>query len=82
MTQGNDGVTGRSPDEDPLLMVSQKPEILNQTHYSEHLQIKMYGQRHILWDTLWHGTVSTMRCFLCFFGGCMFFILCKGEGQI
>jgi hypothetical protein len=31
MTQGNKRITGRSPNEDPVLMVSQKPEILNQT---------------------------------------------------
>ena len=33
MTQGNNRITGRSPDEDPVLMVSQKPEISNQTHW-------------------------------------------------
>ena len=30
-TQGNNRITGRSPSEDPILMVSQKPEISNQT---------------------------------------------------
>jgi hypothetical protein len=28
MTQGNNRITGRSPDEDPILMSSQKPKIL------------------------------------------------------
>jgi hypothetical protein len=32
MTQGNSRITGRRPDEDPMLMVSQKPEISNQTN--------------------------------------------------
>jgi hypothetical protein len=31
MTEGNNRLTRRSPDEDPILMVSQKPELLNQT---------------------------------------------------
>ena len=31
MTQGNNRITGRTPDEVPILMESQKPEILNQT---------------------------------------------------
>jgi hypothetical protein len=30
MTQSNNRITRSSPDEDPILMVSQKPEILNQ----------------------------------------------------
>lgn len=31
-----------------ILMVSQKPE----THFDEHLQVTMCGQKHILWGTL------------------------------
>jgi hypothetical protein len=50
MTRGNSRITGRSSDVDPILMVSQKSQILNQTN--EHLQVKMCGQRDILWDTL------------------------------
>ena len=34
MTQGNNRITGRSPSEDPVLMVSQKPEAWNQTNDS------------------------------------------------
>ena len=55
MTQGNGRITGRSPGKDPILMVSQKPELLNQTpmtYCNEHLQVEMCGQRDILWDTL------------------------------
>ena len=33
-TQGNNRITGRSPNEDPILMVSQKPETSNQTNDS------------------------------------------------
>ena len=40
------------------------------THCNEHLQVKMCGQRDILWDiqkdTLQHKTASMMRYFLCF----------------
>jgi hypothetical protein len=32
MTQGNNRLSGRRPGEDPILMVSQKPEILNQSN--------------------------------------------------
>jgi hypothetical protein len=32
MTQGNNRITGRSQDEDPILMVSQKPGMFNQTN--------------------------------------------------
>ena len=52
ITQGNNRITSRSPGEDPILMMSQKPEMLNQTKYNEHLQVNMCGQRSILWDTL------------------------------
>jgi hypothetical protein len=34
MTQSNNRITERSPGEDPILMMSQKPEILNQTNAS------------------------------------------------
>jgi hypothetical protein len=33
-TQGNNRITRRSPSEDPVLMVSQKPEISNQNNDS------------------------------------------------
>lgn len=36
------------------------------SHCNKHLQTKKYGQKGIVWDTLWHTTTSTMRCFLCF----------------
>jgi hypothetical protein len=47
---------------------------------------EMCGQRDTLWDTLWHITASTMRCFLCF--ACFLFVYvlfcgegCQGKGQ-
>jgi hypothetical protein len=47
--QGNSRITRRSPNENPMLLVSQKPEISNQTNdslvYNEHLHVKMCGQR-------------------------------------
>lgn len=44
MTQGNNRITRRKAGKEPILMVTQKPEI--------YLQIKMYGQRDTLWNTL------------------------------
>ena len=32
IAKGNNRITGRRPSEDPILMVSQKPEISNQTN--------------------------------------------------
>ena len=34
MTQGNNRMTGRSPSEEPMLLMSQKPETSNQTNDS------------------------------------------------
>jgi hypothetical protein len=65
MTQGNNRITLRSPSEDPILMVSQKPETSNQTNDSLQCEIKMCGERGVPWDTL-YTTASMMRCFLCF----------------
>lgn len=66
-TQRSNRITGRSPDVDLILMMSQKPEISNRsiTHCNEHLKVKVCGQRDILGDTLWHGTASTISCFQC-----------------
>ena len=70
MTQGNNR-TGKSPDDDPILMVSQKPEIPNQTHCNEYLQVKMCGQRAILWGHTvtyyrFHEEMCSMLFFVCF----------------
>jgi hypothetical protein len=67
MTQGNN----RGPREDPVLMMSQEPETLNQTHCNEHLQVKICEQRGILCDTLRHTTASIQRCFLLFIFVCL-----------
>lgn len=52
MTQGNNRISERCPDEDPVLVVQQKPEALKQTKDShcidEQLQVKTYGQKSIL----------------------------------
>ena len=50
MIQGNKKISIKRPEEDPVL--SQKLKNLDQTHCNEHLQVKMCGQRDILWDTL------------------------------
>ena len=46
-----------------MLHYSQRPQNRPMTHYKEHLQVKMYGQKGILCGTLWQTTAST-RCFL------------------
>jgi hypothetical protein len=51
VTKGSNRITGRSPRDDPILMVSQKPRTSNQTHNS--LQVKMWTEGHIV-DTLTH----------------------------
>ena len=61
MTQGNNSVT-RSPDEDPTLMVLQKPETLSQTNDSL--------QRTCVDKGIYCGThcdtLQLPQCFLCF----------------
>ena len=74
MTQGNNRITGRSPSEDPILMVSQMPETPNQinAHCNEHLQVNMCGQRDIL-----NRTLRYYLCFFCLFEVCLvFFVYC------
>lgn len=44
MTQGNNKITRKSLDEDPLLIVSQNPEISNQNN--EDMWTKGHGVRH------------------------------------
>ena len=51
MALTNKKITGRSPGVDPILIMSQKPEILNQnnvTHCNKHLQVRMFRQRDML----------------------------------
>jgi len=56
------------------------------THCNEYLQMKVCGQKDILWDTPGHSTDSIMRCYLCFWviggggGSCLCFIF-KGKIQ-
>ena len=49
MTQGNKRITGRSPSEEPALMVSQKPETWV-THCNDH--VRVCGERGTLWGAL------------------------------
>jgi hypothetical protein len=75
MTRGNNRTT-RSPSEDPVLMVSQKPEILNQTNdsskwalASEDVWTGVYRETHC--DTCYSSTMRCVLCFVCvFWGGC------------
>jgi hypothetical protein len=67
----NDGVTEARSQTRPM------------THCNELLQVKMCGQRDTLWNTLWHSTASTMRCFsmVCFV--CVLFYLgWIGKGKV
>jgi hypothetical protein len=66
-TQGNNSITWRRPSEDPVLMVSQKPDTSNDSL----LQGNMCGQTDILWDTLTHYSLCDEMFFLlcvCYFG--------------
>ena len=65
MTQSNNRIAGRSPHEDPTMMVSQKPQILNQTngYCNEHLQVKfMWTKGYTVGHTVL--SASRTRCFL------------------
>ena len=78
----------RSPNKDPILMVSQKLKILNQTNdslqgtiASEDVQTEGYTVGHTVTYYSFHDEMFSMLCFwfcLCFIwgGGC------KAEGQI
>lgn len=52
--------TGQKQDsqeiEGQVLIVKQKLEALNQTHYNEHLKVKLYGVQGIMCDRLRHTT--------------------------
>lgn len=86
MIQCNNWINRRSSSEDPMLMVSQKPENFNQTNGS--LQwvftsedVRTYGYTVGYMYTLWHTTASTIRCFLCFgFVDVCVFVLFSGGG--
>ena len=54
MTQGNNRISESSFSEGPVLVVYQKPEVLNLTNnllYNEHLQVKLFGQKDAVYDT-------------------------------
>ena len=54
MTQGNNRISRKRPSEDLVLRCSrsQRPWTRTMTHYNEHLQVKMFGQKGTLCDTL------------------------------
>jgi hypothetical protein len=53
-TQSNNKISERSPGEDPVLIVSRSQRLRTtlMTHYSEHMQMKMFVQNGIRWDPL------------------------------
>lgn len=64
MTQGNNRINMKSPVEDQILIVTQNPQILNQSNeslqwtlISKDVWIKGYIERYT--------TASTTKCFLC-----------------
>jgi hypothetical protein len=96
MTQGNNRITERSPGEDPILTMSQKPEISNQINdslqwiFTMNIAMNMCGQRDTLWDKLWHSTASIWDVFMPYLCCCSFVCVCvlfwgrgcQGEGWI
>ena len=62
--QGNNRITGRSPGEDPILMVSQKPETLNQNNCNDHLQVKK-TKRYTVGHTVTHYSLLSKIVLLC-----------------
>jgi hypothetical protein len=52
--KSNNRITRRSSDEDSIFIVLEKPNILTRpiTQGNEHSEVKMFGQRDILWATL------------------------------
>lgn len=70
MTQGNKRISGKSPSGDPILMVSQKSEILYQTNYSlqwtfasKNVSTEGYIVGH---SVTYYNLHSEIRSFLCF----------------
>jgi hypothetical protein len=73
MTQGNNRISGRSPGEDPVLKVWQRPQ---SDH--EHLQVKLFEQKCMLCDALQLPIYALLlSVFLFFKEGA-----CKGRGWI
>jgi hypothetical protein len=84
MTQGNNGIIRMSPDEDPILMVSPKPEILNQTSHSlqrtlasEDVWTEGCTVGHIVTLYSFHDEMFSMLCFVVV---CLYVFLFGGEG--
>ena len=46
---------------------SQRPQTRLMTHCNKHLQVKLFGQKGVLCDTLWHTTASIARVVLFFY---------------
>jgi hypothetical protein len=45
---------------------SKRPETRSMTHYNVYFQVKMYGQRGILWHTVTHYNIHHFHSFFCF----------------
>ena len=77
MTRGNNRITMRSPGKNPILMVSQKPEISNQTNDSDSMQRifaseDVWTEEHTVGHTVtlynFHDEMFSMLCFVCWCG--------------
>lgn len=79
MTQGDNTITGRSPDEDPRLMVSQKPEALKQTNESLHRTFAsdVWREGYTVGHTVTYYSFSD-EMFCC----ALFFIFCGGGERL
>jgi hypothetical protein len=89
MTQGHNGMTRKSPHEDPILMVSQKPEItktngsLQGIFENEDVKTEGYTVGHIVTHCSFYNENFFMCCHYCCWRVCV----CdlgdnKGKGQI
>jgi len=66
MAQGNNGITKRSPREDPVLLCS-RSQTRPKTHCNECLQIKMFGQKDItVGHTVTHYSFQDCCCLVWF----------------
>jgi hypothetical protein len=85
MTQGNNRKTGRSPDEDPILMVSQKPEISNQTNDSLQRTFAsedVWTEGYTVGHTMTHYSLQDKIFSMLYFGGsvCVCVYACLSQG--
>ena len=51
-----------SPRGDPVMLQQEKLQPSKHTHCNSHFQLKLFGQKSILCDTLWHTSAVIERC--------------------